>query len=223
MNYFGPRPKPPRSSCLNSSHTIIVTAYDAASSFLELFDDTRHNRNAQGTPTNNEQDLLRAMLVFACAGLDSMTKQLVRDTIGPVIEHSDGAHVQFQSFVERRLLRQGTIDPKFLSNVLTQTNPRNILIAELVNELTSRSLQSKEQILRTAAYFDIPSNNVTANISKLEEIFECRNQISHEMDVDLVQPNRNRRPRRKATMIEHTKIILQMANKLLQEVDKKLP
>ena len=130
MNYFGPRPKQPRSAKLNRSHTIIVSAYDAASSFIELFDDTRQNRKARGTPTNKEQDLLRAMLIFACAGLDSMVKQLVTDTIGQVIDHNEGSHVQFQLFVEKRLLRQGAIDPKFLSSILTHTEPRSFLVSE---------------------------------------------------------------------------------------------
>ena len=222
MNFFGPRPKQPRASSLNSSYTIIVTAYEASSSFMELFDDTRLNRKAKGTPTNKEQDLLRAMLVFACAGLDSMVKQLVRDAICQVIDNSEGANLQFQSFVEKKLVRQGTIDTKLLSNIIIQNNPRNILINELVNELTSKSLQSKDQILKAAAFFDIPSNKVTSDISTLEKIFRCRNQVSHEMDVDLAQPNRNRRPRRKDTMIRYTKIILQLANNFLQQVDSKL-
>lgn len=222
MTRFGPRPKQPRSSGLNNSYIIIAGTYDAASSFLELFDDTRRNRKAKGTPTNREQDLLRAMLVFACAGLDSMFKQLIRDTLAQVIDRSEGAHVNFKLFVEKRMSRQGALDQKFLSEILTQSNPRGVLFGELVNELTSNSLQSKDQILRAASYFDIPSNRVASDIKKLEEIFRCRNQISHEMDIDLAQPNRNRRPRPKGTMIEYTREILQLANKLLLEVDKKL-
>lgn len=222
MNPFEPRPEQPASPDLVKSHTILIGAYDAASSFLTLFENTRRNRNARGTPTDQEQDLLRAMLVFACAGLDSMIKQVVRDALESVIDQSDGAYRNFQVFVEKRLARQDTLDPRFLARVLTGMDPRKVLITELVDELTSRSLQSKDQVLRAASYFDIPSNELTQDINLLEKIFQSRNQISHEMDVDLNQPNRNRRPRRKEVMIRHTETILQLATAFLTEIDQRL-
>ena len=164
------------------------------------------------------------MLAFACAGLDSMIKQVVRDALESVIDRSEGAHGNFRVYVEKRLARQGTLDPKFLAGVLTGTDPRTVLIAELVgeSELTSQSLQSKDQVLRAASFFDIPSNALTSDIRLLDRIFQARNQISHEMDVDLNQPNRNRRPRRKNAMISHTETILQLANAFLVEVDQRL-
>ena len=222
MNPFEPRPEQPRSPDLVKSHTILIGAYDAASSFLTLFESTRRNRNARGAPTDQEQDLLRAMLAFACAGLDSMIKQIVRDALESVIDTSEGAHGNFRAFVERRLARQGAPDSKLLAEVLTGTDPRKVLISELVGELTSQSLQSKDQVMRAASYFDIPSDALTLDLRLLEQIFQCRNQISHEMDVDLNQPNRNRRPRRKETMIGHTTAILQLTNKFLTEVDQRL-
>ena len=162
------------------------------------------------------------MLVFDCAGLDSMIKQVVRDALESVIDQSDGAYRNFQVFVEKRLARQDTLDPRFLARVLTGMDPRKVLITELVDELTSRSLQSKDQVLRAASYFDIPSNELTQDINLLEKIFQSRNQISHEMDVDLNQPNRNRRPRRKEVMIRHTETILQLATAFLTEIDQRL-
>ena len=85
----------------------------------------------------------------------------------------------------------------FLQKSLPERIPATVLIAELVGELTSQSLQSKDQVLRAASFFDIPSNALTPDIRLLDRIFQSRNQISHEMDVDLNQPNRNRRPRGK--------------------------
>lgn len=222
MTEFGPRPEQPDSESLRNSHIILVGAYDAASSFLGLFEETRRARQAKGTPKDKEQDLLRAMLVFACAGLDSMLKQLIRDALKLVIDQSEGAQLQFRSFIEKRLARQGNLDPRFLSEVLMGTNPRDVLMFSLVEDLTSKSLQSKEQILKAASYFDIPSRDLTSNIEQLGNIFRARNQISHEMDVDFTQQNRNRRPRRKAEMIEYTRVILQLANRILKETDKKL-
>ena len=203
---------------MNNSHTILQVAFDTASSFLALFEETEKNTKIK----DKEQDLLRAMLIFACAGLDSMLKQLVRDALGQVIDRKEGADIQLKRYIERRFSRQGTLDLKFLSEVLTRTSPRDALIEELVNELSSKSLQSKDQILRTASYFDIESSKIASISKDIDAIFQCRNQIAHELDVDLEQENRYRRPRQKETMIEYTKGVLELANKILLEVDNAL-
>lgn len=162
------------------------------------------------------------MLVFACAGLDSMLKQLVRDALESVIDCNDGAETQFRLFVERRLLREGNTDPKLLSELLTSRNPRSVLIGRLIEDLTSGSLQSKEEILRVASHFAIAPEKAAGELGKLQDIFRCRNEISHEMDIDFAQPNRNRRPRSRKDMIAYTKAILELASGLLAGVDKRL-
>ncbi len=220
--FFEPRPQSPISRELLSAYTILVGAYDAASSFLVHLENSRRNRKAKGSLTNQEQDLLRAMFIFACAGLDSTLKQLVRDALPLVVDRHEGARSNFRLFVEKRLARQGGPDPRLLSKLFTEENPRSVLLAELVLELTSQSLQSKEQVLRTASYFDIPSDNLTSDIAKLSKVFQSRNEISHELDVDQNQPTGHRRPRHKTDMIEQTAIILQLATAILQEVDQKL-
>ena len=162
------------------------------------------------------------MLVFAGAGLDSMIKQLVRDALSLTIDRVEGAEENLKTFISKRIARQDTLDPSFLSSVLASRNPRNVLVSALVADLVSQSLQSKEQVLRAASYFDIPSAALASDLRLLERIFRVRNEIAHEMDVDFAQPNRNRRPRRKAEMIEHTTEILRLANAFLHEVDRRL-
>lgn len=201
---------------------ILCSAHDAASSFLDIFEATRETRKAKGTPTDEEQNLLRAMLVFAGAGLDSMIKQLVRDALSLTIDRSRGAEENLKTFISKRLARQNTLDPSFLSSVLASRDPRDVLVSELIDDLISQSLQSKEQVLRVASYFDIPSAALAPDLSLLERIFRARNEIVHEMDVDFAQTNRNRRPRRKAEMIRHTTEILRLANAFLIEVDRGL-
>ena len=162
------------------------------------------------------------MLVFAGAGLDSMIKQLVRDALSLTLGRSKEAEDNFRTFISKRLARQDTLDPGFLSSVLTSRNPRNVLVGTLVTDLTSQSLQSKDQVLRVASYFDIPSAALATDLGLLDRIFRARNEIVHEMDVDFAQTNRNRRPRRKAVMIDHTTEILRLANAFLVEVDRGL-
>lgn len=71
-------------------------------------------------------------------------------------------------------------------------------------------------------WFDIPSAALATDLKLLERIFRARNEIVHEMDVDFAQTNRNRRPRRKEAMINHTTEILRLANAFLVEVDRGL-
>jgi hypothetical protein len=162
------------------------------------------------------------MFTFASAGLDSMIKQLIRDALAQVIEISPGAMSNFKAFIAKRLSRRETLDPQFLAEVLASRDPRDVLVAELVNELASQSLQSKEALLRAASYFDIPSAELTPKLGDLEGIFKARNQIAHEMDVDFDQPNRNRRPRRRRQMIDYTNELLRIANVLLARIDSML-
>ena len=222
MSRFEHYPNAPAADAARNAFTILRSAHAAASSFLDIFEGTRQTRQAKGTPTDEEQDLLRAMLVFAGAGLDSMIKQLVRDALSLTIDRSKGAEENLKAFISRRLARQDTLDPSFLSSVLASRDPRDVLVSALIDDLVSQSLQSKEQVLRAASYFDIPSATLAPNLKMLEDIFRARNEIVHEMDVDFDQTNRNRRPRRKAEMIRHTTEILRLANAFLIEVDRRL-
>ncbi len=215
-------PNAPSSAATQNAYVILCRAHEAASSFLEIFEKTRKTRGAKGTSTDKEQDLLRAMLVFAGAGLDSMIKQLVRDALSHTIDRSEGAERQLEEFISRRLSRADPIDRKFLSSVLSSRDPRDVLVSTLVDDLTSQSVQSKEQVLKVASHFEIPSDELTTNKRGLESIFRARNEIVHEMDVDFDRPNRNHRPRTKEKMISHTTELLRLANSFLIEVDRRL-
>jgi len=208
-----------------NSYTILCNTHDAASSFLNAFESTRTARRARGTATDEEQDLLRAMLVFASSGLDSMVKQLVGDVLPFIVGQDVGAHSFFMNSVETRLkraLRPDKPDTGLLASILVSSEPKELLVRGLVNDLTSKSLQSREELSRAAAAFDIPTKMLTKNPDLLKTVFDVRNQISHEMDIDFKQPNRNRRPRRKADMIRYTNEILRVANSFLQQVNKKV-
>lgn len=217
---FGHYPSPPVSQTNKNAHTILCNAHAASSSFLHIFNVTQSNRQAQGAPADEEQDLLRAMLVFASAGLDSMVKQLVIDALPLVINQNRGADEKFRDYVERRIRRSGEIDYRLLANVLTSDRPKDGLVENLVAELTSVSLQSTEQLLRVGASFDVPSNEICRDIEKLKLTFRVRNEIVHEMDLDRI--NSNRRTREKQEMIDFTNEIFFVAKAFLEGVEKKL-
>jgi hypothetical protein len=218
--HFSHYPSKPTSPACQSSFTILCNAHDTATSFLETFIAVRKARAAKGAPTDEEQDLLRACLVFAGAGLDSMAKQLIRDALPVVIERHTGAHTMLKQHVERHVLRDlGADSVGILADLFVDPEPRTRLIERLVNDLTSGSLQSAEELMRVGAYFDIPSRDIVADARDLQSIFAARNQIVHEMDVDFAQVNRNRRSRTKAWMTTATNEIFRVSAAFLAGVD----
>jgi hypothetical protein len=171
-------------------------------------------------PTDEEQDLLRAMLLTASAGLDSMVKQLIRDALPQLITSREASRQAFKAFVERRLRIADEVDHKLLADVLAEFSPRDRLISLFVADLTSRSLQSKDELFKVGAAFDIPSRQLISDPEQLIAVFQARNQMAHEMDVDFTRPNRTRRPRARDAMVSKTNLVFDISNKFLLGVDR---
>lgn len=222
QSLFDCYPEKPENQAALNAYLILCSAHKTASSFLEIFINTQEAQQSVNNSTDEEQDLLRAMLVFASAGLDSMVKQLVSDALPKVIENDRGAESLFKQFIERRLNREEKLDNRFLANILGDTNPREVLLDELINNLTSQSLQSVDQLLKTAAFFNIESRKICEDPNLLRQVFQMRNQISHEMDVDFNQASGNRKPRTKEQMVDATTTLFRISEKFLQEVDSRL-
>ena len=123
--------KPNSRQCENA-YLILRNAHDASNSFLDIFNNVRKNRKAKGTPTDEEQDLLRAMLTFAGAGLDSMVKQLIADALPLVVRRDNVAQDIFKKYIGKRLKKGDEIDHQLLADVLGDANPRDYLITILV-------------------------------------------------------------------------------------------
>ena len=213
--------KPNRRQCGNA-FTLLCNAHDTSGSFLQVFNTTRKGRNARGAATDKDQDLLRAMLTFACAGLDSLVKQLIKDALPDVINCNEAAERTFRTDIERRVRRGEEIDHRFLADVLTRQRPRDRLIEILVSDLTSQSLQSKDQLLRVGSFFDIQSDLITPDPNDLAKIFTARNQIVHEMDIYFSPTDGNRRSRTKQDMVANANEIFRVSKVFLEQVDHKL-
>lgn len=204
----------------------------AARKFHSLY--IEHRQGSRGTTSHDEQDLLRAMLVFACSGLDAVVKQLVQDAIEQLIEKDDGAQREFQKFVERRLKRGPTgedkekvtgvlvpVDSTLLAGLLINKNPRRALIDQLIENLTAESLQSRDQLLRVAAHFALTKDQVLFDEPSVQAGFKARNEIIHEMDVDL-SGHKKRRQRSHDTMVTLSEAMLSTASKFISAVNSKL-
>ena len=151
-----------------------------------------------------------------------MVKQLVRDALQTVVSKESGAHAQFTDYVQGRLKRMDPASLKFLAETIAAESPSEHLKQELTRELTDSSLQSKDQLLRVAAYFAIPAGEISKDMTKLKKVFDTRNQIAHEMDILLGQANRGRRLRRYDTMREYTTVVLATASAFYSAVETRL-
>ena len=165
---------------------------------------------------------MRAALVFAAAGLDSCVKQLVRDALRIVIAHDEEAHRQFTGYVRSKLRRKDGRDLRFLAEAIAADKPTLYIQDQLVSELTRSSLQSKDQILRVAAYFAIAPAEISNDLERLHEIFQVRNQIAHEMDILLRLPNRGQRQRSAADMTGYASFVLNTALSFYTAVENRL-
>jgi hypothetical protein len=209
FDHFPSEPKQPEAK---QAFLILSNAHESASSFLDAYD----AKDVGEADSDIREDLLRAMLMFGSAGLDSMAKQLIKDALPQVIQLQEGARENLREFVERRLTRDDRSGQRLIAIALSAQDPRSELINELIHELVGASLQSAEELSRLAAYFDIPTSDLIADRVLLNEIFETRNQIAHELDVDFSQEGGHRQRRDREQMLRYTTELFRIAEVCLR-------
>jgi len=97
-------PSRPKSDNCDNAWRVLEYAHETAASFLEIFSKDR----SPGAPSRSNQDLLRAMLVFVSAGLDSMVKHLVKDALPTAIKNDSAIHNIFLKEVATERLGKET-------------------------------------------------------------------------------------------------------------------
>lgn len=212
----------------DKAELILDHAVASVQSFSDAFDKVRAHRGAsRGMPTDEDQDLLRAMLVFAGAGLDSMTKQLIRDSLPVLLGKDVAVQKRFEEFVFRRL-RGDEEDPdlvtgnRFLARLLAAPQPRIQLIEEYIKDLTGTSLQSADELMRAAAALGIDPKSVNIDPKQLKAVFHVRNKIIHELDIDLEGQRRKRVVRGRDQLLNHSNTLLAVGKALMIRVLEKL-
>jgi RiboL-PSP-HEPN len=215
----------PSSTLLAKAASIFEYAHASASSLLVAFDDAKKKPgNPRGVLTDQEQDILRAVLVMSCAGLDGSLKQAIRDCLEHLLEKSKVVRDGFEKFIRKRIAGEGDVlelagGAKFLASLLADKEPRKKLIEEYIRELTGESLQSAEEIMRTAAALGLDQKALGLDVNRLRDIFGIRNKIIHELDIDLDVKIRKRRVRSQADLLDNSDFILKTAETILTALD----
>jgi len=218
--------RPPVASELQRAHKIVVYAHGTAGSLLAGYNSLGQARG-RGAPSDEQQDLLRAMLVFAGAGLDACAQQIVRDALPSLAAKHEEARTALVGFAARQLRQSasdaGSVDARVLA-ILLLGNPEKNVIEMLVDDLTRSSMQSVEELKRVAAHLGVAKDKqLMGRIDGVRTAFSVRNRISHDMDVDFTSnPRRNRTLRRRADMVRDANGLLGVADALIVAVDKAL-
>ena len=210
-----------------NARKILKYTSQAKDSLIEACDESRvARRNTGGRTTTAEQDLLRAMLTFAAAGLDSLLKRLIRDTIRLLASHDEKVQEELEKFTLRKL--KGESDDsdvpsgfKFLSKIISSQDLNETLIDEYITELTGSSLQSDKQLFKACNALGLEPNRVGLDRQDLKDIFKARNQIIHELDIQLMS-GQGRRTRRRDTMLEYSEGLIEIGKFFIEEVERKI-
>jgi hypothetical protein len=207
---------------------IASTAHAACDALLGAYELVRHQRGRpRGMTTDSEQDLLRSMLVMAAAGLDATVKQLIQDSLPTLVSFDELAHNTFEKFVLRRLTSEAAAATtgaslKLVARVLVSPNPQARLIEEYVDHLTSGSLQSTDSLFEVAAALGADPNQIGLTDAELRPIFDLRNKIIHELDINLEAHMRTRNVRSQRDMIRATNRLFALGAALIASVDTRL-
>lgn len=211
-----------------NARLILSHAKKTVSAFDEAFETVRKARGVtQGAPTDAEQDLLRAALVLAGAGLDSLTKQLIREILPVLLNKDERVQRAFEDFAANRI-KANSLEPealagaRFLARLVAAASPRDQLIREYTIDLTRGSLQSVDELFHAAAALGLDTSALGKTAKELKPIFDARNQIIHELDIDLAGTKRKRRKRTRDSMLSDANALLLVGEGLILQVEAKL-
>jgi hypothetical protein len=163
---------------LAGAHKSVSALFDALH-VLRLQEQQTRNKRAQGRLSQDQQDLLRAALVFASSDLDACLRQLLPDALPALVDGNERAEKKFKQVTSKKLDEK---IPKELREAILNRDTRQI-VDLYAADLAHSSLQSTSEVTSVRDALGISSGQLTSNrIDKLESFFAARNEIVHELD-----------------------------------------
>ena len=98
----------------------------------------------------------------------------------------------------------------------------DLLIIDLVDDLTSDSMQSVDQLLAVCSVLGVHDREMVESVRSLRDAFDIRNRVIHEMDINFAATNRNRTSRTRASMVRETNRVLEVTRTIVEAVDELL-
>lgn len=184
---------------------------------------------SMGPPTVGEQDLIRASLIFAAAGLDSTIKELIKGSIKSLAENDTLVQKGLETYATRQIKDDkdglsGKNGASFLAKILVSTSPYEQLVENYTRWLTGSSLQSLDELFKASNALGITISLINDKNKELKEAFDVRNKIIHELDIkfDAVHGSKNRNSRTKDKLDCMSDLFLRIAEEFIKAVNKKI-
>ena len=173
-------------SPLLRSQRYLGSAHDSVASLIgETFPALRAQRTgSRGRLTHAEQDVFRAAVVFAGAGVDAVFKQAIRGCIGIQVERSDGAREKYLDYVTRSLQDGSNVSARQVASLMIHSDPGQVLKDSYAEQLTGSSLQSVTQLTNAMSALGLhDERELYKDARTLNDLFRVRNEIAHELDM----------------------------------------
>ena len=216
-------------SALNRSQRYLASAYDSVASLIqETYPALRGQRTgSRGRLTHAEQDIFRAAVVFAGAGVDTVFKEAMRGCIEIQIERSEGAREKCLDFVTRKIGEGPGVGARQMAELLIQSNPGAALRSAYIDQLTGSSLQSVTQVTNAMSALGLQDErSLYKDAKSLNDLFRARNEIAHELDMTPASAGgrgaRTRRERSGTTYITMCHGGLDFAQRILNALERSL-
>ena len=186
---LAPLPPPPSGQCpqIRRPWRYLDATHKSVTGLLDSFNLVRTttvtaNATAKGRLGSDQEDLLRAALVFTSSGLDACCQQLVREAAQDLIDRGGTAATQFRLYLDGEL--QGTKAPDGFLDAITAPDPRRQLIDRYVEAKTTASFQGSSDLQkRVRDLLGIPNQKLPkTRFMALDDFFTARNDIVHQLD-----------------------------------------
>jgi hypothetical protein len=186
-------------------------------------DQAIQEKTRRGRLPEPQIDILRAVVVFAGAGLDSALKKLIKDTVRRVAIRNETAKERFLKFSEKHLAGTGTSSShRKLAEVLVHgKGTQEALLEQYEWRLTGDSLQSANQVSGVCGALGVEDSKLRMRLkanSVLDKMFKARNQIVHELDLT----DRRRRSRTLPNSRKFAKEALSVGQAIINSVGNSL-
>jgi hypothetical protein len=214
-------PRPPRSRYATDAWKMLKYAQQTARNLLETFDE----RAGLEEPGDEQQDLLRQMVVAAGTGLDAATRSLSRQALVHLLHGGDAQAAAHAIAYMKARLREQSAELTALGAVF-RAEPPHVSVHELiVQDMASRDLTAGR--MRSVANQFAPPLPVGPSDDPMDhqpiaDAIACRNTIVDEMDVNPAGGAHDRYRRDRNEMVAHANALLGCGFAFVDHVDAQL-
>lgn len=228
LKYLGTRGGDATGSEVVSEAEIALKHLTQANDVLErAFNNEKKGR--LGTSSDEEQDILRARLVLSSAGMDSVLKYLCYRAIPYMVNRNDEIVSKRMKEHLSDILKKAFDNPReqhenrdIITEILLSNIPMEEVIKQYINTHFNGSMQSYDALMKVMNLLNIDTNHIKEHESELRDIFQARNEIIHELDMDPFGSRRKRIQRRVRDIDKMCRLLKKVASTTIEKVIERI-